>query len=171
MSSVIFAQRRGMGNGQGKGPKAMNNLSPEQMFQKHTARKYEMIKKHLNKKNANKVLPILKKYDKKVFALMKPHLLKAKKLRKAEYANYKAKLDLIEEGLNLKIKVLKLKKQELKELKATGLSNELLVRIAKKERRGMMGHHGRRGMKGNHGRRGMRGNRGRNGQGQGNHPW
>ena len=174
MSSVSFAQRRGMGNGQGMGmgPNAMKNLSPEQRFQNRTTRKYEMVKRHLTKKDADKVLPILKKYDKKIFALMKPHMEKAQKLRQAEYANYKAKLALIEESLNLRAKVLKLKKQELKELKATGLSNEILVRIARKEMR--HGQRGRRGMKGNHGRRGMRGQKGmhgRRGQRRGNNPW
>ncbi len=169
MSSVMFAQRKGMGNGQGKGPSAMKNLSPEQRFQNRTQRKYEMVKKHLSKKNADKVLPILKKYDKKVFALMKPHMEKAQKLRSAEYANYKAKLTLIEEGLDLRVKVLKLKKQELKELKATGLSNELLVKIARKEMR--HGKRARRGMRGLRGRRGMKGHHNRRGQNQGNNPW
>ncbi len=173
VSSVVFAQRRGMGNGKGMGQGRMQNLTPEQRFQNRTQRKYEMIKKHLTKKNADKVLPIIKKYDKKIFAVMKAHLDKAQKVRKSEYADYKAKLNLIEERLDLRIKVLKLKKQELKELKATGLSNEILVRIANREmkqrKRGRkaMRRKGRGGMNGHFGKGQGRGQN----QRRGNGPW
>ena len=167
MSSIMFAQRKGMGKGNGKGmgmgPNSMQNLTPEERFQKRTERKYTRIKKQLDKKDADKLITILKKYDKKIFTLMKPHMEKAQKLRKSEYANNKAKIALLEEGLDLRIKVLKIKKQEFKELKNSGLNDAIVVRILKKEMhhkmkgkrngKGMRNHQGmqqgqRRGMKG-----------------------
>jgi hypothetical protein len=167
---MLFAQRRGMGrgqgNGMGQGPNSLNNLTPEQRFMNHTKIKYDMIKKRLTKKNANKVLPIIKKYDKKIFTLMKPHMEKVQKLRNSEYANYKERLALQEEGLELRIKVLKLKKQELKELKSTGLSNEILVRILRREmRQNVFGRNRGNFFKGKRGRRGMQGRRGMMNQG------
>jgi len=169
MTSVVFAGRRGGGKGQGRGmgmgPGSMNKLSIEERFQKRTERKYAKIKKRLNKKNADKLIAILKKYDSKIFKLRKPHMEKAQKLRKSEYANFKAQIKLMEEGLELQSKVLKLKKQEFNELKNSGLSNQILARVMKREmHRGMKGHHG---MKGKRGKRNGKGNRGRHGRGQG----
>jgi len=142
MTSVVFAGRRGNGNGNGNGMKgdSMKNLSPEQRFQKRTERKYTKIKKRLTKKDADKLLVILKKYDKKIFALMKPHMKKMFELKKAEYANFKAQIELMEEGLELKIKVLKIKKAEFKELKESGLSDRIIAKVMKKEM-----HHGKKG--------------------------
>ena len=160
MTSVIFAQRKGMGRGNGRGmgmgPNSMQNLSPEERFQKKTERKYSQIKKHLDKKDADKLLVILKKYDKKVFALRKPHMEKMQKLRKAEYADFKAQIKLMEEGLNLREKVLKLKKQEFKELKKSGLSDKIIARVMKREmHKGMKGYRGMKGKRGMH--KGMKG--------------
>jgi len=163
MTSVVFAGRRGNGNGNGNGMKgdSMKNLSPEQRFQKRTERKYTKIKKRLTKKDADKLIVILKKYDKKIFELKKPHMEKRKKLKKSEYADFKAQIKLMEEGLELRAKVLNIKKAEFKELKESGLSNQILVRIMKREM-----HHGKKGKDGKHGkRRGHKGKKGGHGNG------
>jgi len=157
MTSVVFAQKRGMGKGNKMGPNSMKKLTIEERFQKRTERKYTKIKKRLTKKNADKLIAILKKYDKRIFALMKPHLEKKQELKKAEYADFKAQIKFMEEGLELKQKVLKIKKEEFKELKNSGLSNRIIAKVMKKElRHGMKGHkkgkrHGKRHgkMKGN----------------------
>ena len=149
VTGIVFAQRRGMGKGQRNGDgmgvnsESSQNLTIEERHKKRTDRKYAKIKKRLNKENADKLIKILRKYDEKIFKLRKPHMEKMQKLEKAEYANFDVQIKLIEEGLNLKAKILKLKKQEFKELKNSGIDKQILVKVMKKLIR--KGHHGMKG--------------------------
>ena len=150
ISSMVFAQQKRINNKRFANQQGRNfqNLSFEERFKLRTQRKYSNIKKNLNKKDAQKVIAVLKKYDQKIFDLRKPHFEKVQKLRQSEFADFKKEKQLIKESLNIRAEIIKLKKQEFQELKSLGLKDEILIRILRREMRNHKRPFNKRRMKG-----------------------
>lgn len=178
--TLLAGPSRGAGDGHRKD--MFKNMTPEQVFERVTVRKYLRLQDQLRltKDEQAKLFPILKKYDKEAFKLLKPKMEQRKKMqaeRKARRAekmpqkrNYTEKLNRMQERMKTRVemgqKMYELQSKKIKELKSAGLPDELIVKTLRFERRmmrhfkGNKGDKGQKGNRGKHNRKGKKGKRG-----------
>ncbi|MBN2695711.1 hypothetical protein JXR93_13715 [bacterium] len=111
----------------------------EEMFEKINTKKYELLKEELalSEKVEKNVVPIMKKYDKKIFELRSAHMKDGIELRRAVKKDYNKILAHQKAGIALQKKVLILLEEEIAEVEKAGVDSETIVALMKFEKRFM----------------------------------
>ncbi len=111
----------------------------EEMFEKVNAKKYELLKEQiaLPEKVEKNVVPIMQKYDKKIFELRSTHMKEGIELKRAVKKDYNKILTHQKAGIALQKQVLALLEQEIAEIEKTGVDAETMVALMRFERKFM----------------------------------